>query len=220
MTDSKRWTVGALLAAALAVSIPAAAQDPPKGQAAQKENADDPPVCDIAVLMPTIEGVTQDASALATSVRALFVSYLSGPSLKAQPIDARLAAQITEELKQKSCNMVLRVSLTNKHSSGGHSKFGAITGAAGSALGYVPASGAAEAAVGAASAGAEAVSSMAGDTKAKDEMTIQYRVTTADGAAVLGPKTDSQKANADGEDLVTPLVTRAAEAVANVIVKK
>jgi hypothetical protein len=51
-------------------------------------------------------------------------------------------------------------------------------------------------------------------------MTIQYRVTTADGAAVLGPKSDSQKANADGEDLVTPLVTRAAEAVANVIVKK
>lgn len=219
MTDSRQWTVGALLAAALAVSIPAAAQDPPKGQAAQK-STDDPQPCDIAVLMPTIEGVTQDASALATSVRALFVSYLSGPSLKAQPIDARLAGQIAEELKQKSCNVVLRVSLTNKHSSGGHSKFGAITGAAGNALGYVPASGATEAAVGAASAGAEAVSSMAGDTKAKDEMTIQYRVTTADGAAVLGPKSDSQKANADGEDLVTPLVTRAAEAVANVIVKK
>jgi hypothetical protein len=218
MTDTARWTVAALLGAALAVSIPAAAQDPPKAQAAQK--ADDAQACDIAVLMPTIEGVTQDANALATSVRALFVSYLSGPTLKAQPIDARLTAQIDEELKQKSCNTVLRVSFTDKHSSGGHSKFGAITGAAGSAIGYVPASGAAEAVVGAASVGAETVSSMAGDTKAKDEMTIQYRVTTAAGAAVFGPKTESLKAKADGEDLVTPLVTRAAEAVANAIVKK
>jgi hypothetical protein len=215
-----RWIGPAAFAAAVLVSHAAAAQDPPKDPAAQKDKADDSQQCDIAVLMPTIEGVTQDASALATSVRALFVSYLSGPSLKAQPIDARLTSQIAEELKQKSCKTVLRASFTDKHSSGGHSKFGAITGAAGNALGYVPAAGAAEVAVGAASAGAEVVSSMAGDTKAKDEMTIQYRVTTADGAAVFGPKTDSQKAKADGEDLVTPLVTRAAEAVANVIVKK
>jgi hypothetical protein len=211
--------VTAVLAAALAVSVQAAAQDPPKDQAAQKA-AGDSQGCDIAVLMPTVEGVTTDANQLASSVRALFVSYLSGPSLKAQPIDARLAGQIVEELKQKSCDKVLRVAISEKHSGGGRSKLGALSSAAGNAAGYVPASGAAEVAVGAAAAGAEAVGSIAGDTKAKDEMTLQFRITTSDGTAVFGPKSDSQKAKADGEDLVTPLVTRAAEVVATAIVKK
>ena len=61
------------------------------------------------------------------------------------------------------------------------------------------------------SAGLQTVSSLAQSTKAKDEISFEYRLQTADGQTLLGPKTENQKAKADGEDLLTPVVTRATE---------
>jgi hypothetical protein len=57
-------------------------------------------------------------------------------------------------------------------------------------------------------------------TRVKDEMRIEYRLTTVDGAPVMPPKSDSRKAQSNGEDIVTPLVERAANAIAFVVTKK
>jgi hypothetical protein len=65
----------------------------------------------------------------------------------------------------------------------------------------------------AAIAGTAAVSSVASNTKAKDELQIEYRLSSGDGATLRDGK-DQAKARADGEDLVTPLVERMATAVA------
>jgi hypothetical protein len=46
----------------------------------------------------------------------------------------------------------------------------------------------------------------------KDEMTLGYRRETADGK-VLVEKKEKRKATSDGEDLLTPMVARAAEAI-------
>jgi hypothetical protein len=42
---------------------------------------------------------------------------------------------------------------------------------------------------------------------------------TADGAIVMAPKTENAKAKSNGEDLLTPLIAKASEAVAGVITK-
>ena len=67
---------------------------------------------------------------------------------------------------------------------------------------------------GAAVAATQTASEVASSTKAKDEMRIEYRLSPVSGGTTLGPKTERAKAKVDGEDLLTPLVQKVAEAVA------
>jgi hypothetical protein len=62
--------------------------------------------------------------------------------------------------------------------------------------------------------------SSAESTRAKDEMQMEYRVSTPAGTTELGPKRDKLKAKVDGEDLLTPLVEKAAETIVGSLVKK
>ena len=178
-------------------------------------------VC-VAIVLPGVTGVAGDATAVAKSLQELFISYLTGPSLRSLALDARLASQATEEARQKQCVRVLTATLTRKQSGGG-SKLGGVLGqAAGTAAWYLPGStNTAAVTRGATAAGAEAVRATSQSTRAKDEIQLDYRVTSADGGAVLlAPKSDKLKAKADGEDLVTPLVAKAAEAIAAAVIRK
>jgi hypothetical protein len=71
-------------------------------------------------------------------------------------------------------------------------------------------------AAGAAIGGAHAVSSLASDTRKKDEIQLGYRVGTPESVGQAQPVTSKAKAKVDGEDLLTPLVERAAESIASV----
>jgi hypothetical protein len=174
----------------------------------------------VALVLPAVEGV-EDATAVATSVRAIFQSYLTGPSLKSVLLEARLASQAGEEAKQKDCVKMLTVTVTRKAAGNGRSKLGALASAAGTTAAYIPLPNyGTAAAVGAARGSAEAVSYLAYGTHAKDEMTLGYKVTTADGATLVPQKSEKAKAKSDGEDLLTPLISRAAEAVAAVVTRR
>jgi hypothetical protein len=177
------------------------------------------PAC-IAILLPEVEGVEGSATDVATGLQQLFVSYLSGPSIKVLTLDARLRTQAAEEARQKHCERILSVKLNRKRGGG---KFGKVFGdAASTAAWYMPGgSTVGSAAVrGAAIAAAQAASSLAATTKAKDEMLLEYQLAGPDGKALFGPKSDKAKAHVDGEDLLTPLVRRASEAMAVDIGKK
>ena len=190
---------------------------PQQVDAAAKKAA---PAC-VALVLPSVEGVDGDATAVASSVRAIFQSYLTGPSLQSIPLEARLASQASEEARQKACTAMLSVTVTRKASSGGSNKLGAIASAAGTTAAYIPLpSYGAAVAVGAARGGAEAVASVAHTTHVKDEMRMTYKVTTADGVTLVAPKSDSAKAKSEGEDLLTPLIARAADVVATAVSRK
>jgi hypothetical protein len=195
-----------VLAASLPVQAPSPAPAPAK-------------VC-IALLLPSVEGV-EDATAVATSVRSIFESYLTGPTLQSVMLDAKLASQASEEARQKECPRILMVTVTRKGGSTGPSKAGAIARAAGTTAAYIPMGGGVGGAVaaGAAEGGAVAVSDLAYRTRAKDEVTMTYKVVTADGATVMALKTEHAKAKSNGEDLLTPLIAKASDAVAGVITK-
>ncbi len=173
----------------------------------------------VAIVLPSVEGV-ENSTAVATSVRALFLSYLTGPSLRSIALEARLASQAAQEASQKQCTTLLTMSMTRKAGGNGKSKVATAAQAAGTAAGYIPGSGIAEIAAAGAAVSAQAIGSLAASTRAKDEMRIEYRLTTVDGANVMPPKSDSRKAQSNGEDIVTPLVERAANAIAFVVTKK
>lgn len=157
------------------------------------------------------------------AVRDAFMNFLTGPSLGVQPLNARLQSQVREEAKLADCRFLLLPSIKHERKTGGGGLLGrvaggavqsgawAVAGSAGSTAGRVVAG----AAAGAASS---AVSGYASGSQQSDELTISYRLESADGKVLL-KKSGKQKAKSAGEDLLTPVVQRAAEAIANAVAK-
>jgi hypothetical protein len=158
------------------------------------------------------------------AVRDVFVSFLSGPTLKVTPLTSRLASQAKEEAKQSHCRYVLFVTLTHKKKTGGSGLFTRAAGeAAGTAVWHIPGGGSAGSAAArsaATSVASTALRGVSSNVKAKDEMTLDYRLEAADRSAPVLTKSEKSKANSDGEDLLTPMVERASTVVANTVTQK
>lgn len=170
------------------------------------------PAC-IAIVLPVVQGVPGSAVDAAAGVRDLMSAYLTGPKLKVIPLEARLQSQAVEEAKEKHCEPLLFVTVTHKAPGKGLLK--ALGQGAGVASVFVPGGGtiAAAAARTATAAGLQTASALAASTKAKDQVRLEYQLQSASGQVQFGPKTEEQTASIDGEDLLTPVVTRAAEAI-------
>lgn len=165
----------------------------------------------ICIATPKVQIIQGDAATAASGLRDMFASYLTGPSLKPVLLEARLTSQAMEEARLKHCERVLIASLTQKRK--GASRLGKVVGeAAETALWHTPGVGTGTRV--AAAAGARAIATVSATTHARDEFTLEYRMDTADGKPLLPVKTTKMKASADGEDVLTPLVERASEAVA------
>jgi hypothetical protein len=203
----RHWTAVIVLVAIASASFAAA----PETTAQTGAPA---PVC-VAIVLPSVQGVEGDATQVASAVRELLRSFLTGPSMQSVLIEARLPSQSIEEARQKNCGRVLTAALTRKRGSGG-GLLGRVVGQAGTTAAWsLPGGGVGGAlARGAAVAATQTASEVASSTKAKDEMRIEYRLSPVSGGTTLGPKTERAKAKVDGEDLLTPLVQKVAEAVA------
>ena len=158
------------------------------------------------------------------AVRDVFVSFLSGPTLKVTPLTSRLASQAREEAKQSHCRFLLFVTLTHKKKTGGSSLFTRAAGeAAGTAVWHIPGGGSAGSAAArsaATSVASTALRGVSSNVHAKDEMMLEYRLEAADRSAPLLTKSEKSKAKSDGEDLLTPMVEHAANAIANAVTQK
>jgi hypothetical protein len=98
----------------------------------------------------------------------------------------------------------------------------ALGNVVGAAAGHIPGgSNAGEAAARAAVVGGVyTTASVASQVKAKDELSLEYRLeATADARPVVS-ETEKAKAKRDGEDVLTPLVQKAAGAVVAAATKK
>ena len=181
---------------------------------AQADSTNQPkqPTC-IAIMMPSVEGVPGSALDAARGTSDLIANYLQGPSIRTVVLEAKLSSLASEEAKQKGCDPLLISNFRRKSSSRGFMK--ALAHGAGTASWNLPYGGSAasNAARTATSAGLQTLSSMAQSTKAKDELSLEYRLESADGKVLLGPNTERRTAKVDGEDLLTPAVTQMAETV-------
>ena len=163
--------------------------------------------------------VAGSTDAAIDAVRATFTSFLTGPSLAIQPLTSRLASQVREEAKSANCPYLVLTTFKHERNAGHHILGRAATGAVEEGAWNVlvstsstPTKVAAAATRSAASATRELSSSF----RAKDEVTLGYRLEGADGKVLL-EKSEKRKASSDGEDLLTPLVEHAAESIAAVV---
>jgi hypothetical protein len=151
------------------------------------------------------------------AVRESFTSFLTGPTLGVTPLTARLESQVRLEAKQAGCTHLLLTTIKHQRKAGGGllgrvagsaAEHGAwsVAGGAGSAAGRV-------AATAAAGAARTATWDYAHNFRTKDELTLAWRLEGPDGAERKKGK-EKKKAASDGEDLLTPLVQSASEAIA------
>jgi hypothetical protein len=119
-----------------------------------------------------------------------------------------------EEARQSECDYVLYASMTQKKGGGGGMFSRAIGNVVGGAAGHIPVSTPGEAAArGAVITGVYTTANIASNIKAKDEITLEYKLEAVGGARPALSKTEKAKAKSDGEDVLTPLIERAAEAI-------
>lgn len=202
MTMARPFTVLAIAATLLTISLT---------DVATAQNSSQ--VC-IAIVLPSVQGVEGNATTVATEIRDLLASFLTGPSVKAIALDARLPSQATIEARQKGCGQVLIPAVVRTQSGGG--KAGKLFGqAAGIAVSRAPVGGGATGAVaaGAAAGGGHALYYMASETKKLDELELTYRLGPPDAVEQAKAVSSKAKAKADGEDLLTPLVEKAANTI-------
>jgi hypothetical protein len=186
----------------------------PLVSASAEASADTTKIC----LAPaTVESAVGNSTDAANAVRETFTSFLTGPSLAVQPLNARLQSQVREEAKAAGCRYLLLPTVKHEHKSGGRGLVGRMAGGAveqgawraGASAGGTVGGVAAGAAAGAAGA---AANNYAYSVRNKDELTLSYQLESADGKVLLD-KSEKRKAKSDGEDLLTPVVQHAAEAV-------
>lgn len=201
------------LAAALVLVVPFAATRAQDARAKRQ----------ICLVTPTVQaspGRTADAAA---AVSETFATFLTGPGIAARPLTARLASQARQEASTSGCHYVLLTTLKHVRKTRGGGLLGKATYGAvhyGTSVidGLGRSVGARVATSAAAGAAREAAFHYAYATRPDDEMTLTWRLESASGER-LQEQTDRRTAGADGEDLLTPLVQRASEAVAAIVAR-
>ena len=142
-----------------------------------------------------------DASALADAVRKVLVSNLNGSAVEVVALEARQTDGVESEARQKECDYVLYSTVSHKKGGGGGGFGGFLKKSAEIAAGGVVASSAS----GGRSGGA------AGSLKARDELTLEYKLQRGVDAVVAN--TLKAKAKSDGDDIISQLAGQAAASV-------
>jgi hypothetical protein len=176
----------------------------------------------ICLAPSSVETASGTAAQAMAAVRETFTSFLTGPTLEVAPLQSRLASQAKAEAKASNCPYVLLTTLKQVHKGGGgpsllsRAAAGAVQGGASAAGGLTNSAGGAVAANATSGAAGAAAQNYGSSTQSKDEMTLSTHLENADGK-VLVEMTDKRTAQSNGEDMLTPLVEKAATAVANAV---
>lgn len=159
-------------------------------------NPKKPGVIRIGLILPSVQMSAGNAAEAAEALRSSFAGRLNGPGIEVVTLAARLPAQAMEEARQGQCDYMLSASMTVKKGGGG-SMFGrAIGNIAGSAAGHIPGG---------------------GSIKAKDEVSLEYTLDHVETAKTSLTNKDKAKASADGEDVISSLVQKAAASIVSTV---
>ena len=181
-----------------------------------------PGVVRIGLVLPKVQLNSGDANQAAEALRNELASYLKAPNVEVIPLSARLAAAISDEARRSECDYVLYSSMSVKKGGGG-SMFGrAIGNIAGSAAGHIPGGGSATtgAARSAAIGGVYTTAVIVSSIKARDEVSLEYKLEAINRERQGVANTAKAKASRDGENVVTGLVEKAASEVIATATKK
>lgn len=154
------------------------------------------------------------SSDLAAAVQHAFGEYLKGTDIEIVPLEAKLAGSVDGEARKKECDFVLYALAAHKKGGGGFGgMFGKVIAPAIGQVGLVNTGSVAGNIAGHAAANAIiSAGQISSNIKSKDEITLEIRLQQTGGAAVL-TKQFKNKAKSDGQDIISPLIEQAAQAI-------
>ena len=164
-------------------------------------------------------GDTISAQDLSAAVENTFKKYLNVPNVEVIDIDALLSSAIDAEAKAKDCDYVIYTNASHKKGGSGFGGFGAALGQAvgqvgightGSTAGNIAGQVATQSIV---SAG-----NMSANVKAKDEITLDVKLSKIDGQAAMA-KVFKAKAKSNGDDIISNVIEQASESIVAAIGK-
>jgi hypothetical protein len=168
----------------------------------------------IGVLLPKVQIAqsTAQSADLSEALRKVIVSSLAGPVVEIIPIISRAEIQVEAEVREKQCDFVLRTSLVGNHPKSSWKR--GLPGAA-SMASMIPMVGLAGRSVAGAVAaeaayGALELSAFTESTHAKDELKLDYVLLAASDMSTVTRQTSAAVAKEDGEDVLSPLIDKAA----------
>lgn len=164
-------------------------------------------------------GESINAADLAAAVQSTLTSFLKVPNIEVVPIEARLSSAIAAEAQQKECDYVIYTNVSHKKGGGGG--FGGMFGQAlGTAIGQTgighTGSVAGNLAGQIATQSIVSATSISGNVKSKDEITLDLKLNKGDGSAALA-KVYKVKAKSNGDDIISQVIEQAAEEIVRVI---
>lgn len=173
----------------------------------------------IGLVMPKVQVHTGDAARTAEAVRNDFAKYLNAPNIEVVTLAARVPSAALDEARQSQCDYILNVSMNLKKGGGGGMFGRAIGNVAGAAAGHIPGGGTAAsgAARSAAITGVYTTAVVVGSIKAKDELSLEYKLDRVENTNTVVTNTAKAKAKSDGEDILTPQIEAAAQAILNAV---
>jgi len=207
-------TLSAALLAGLCGLAPALRSQPTEPTGDPVEPAADarPRLCFLA---GALESEDVDAGQLSDLLLALFDDRLAAAGLELTPLPAGSELAPGAIAQEAGCTYLLRVDFVHRRGSNGVWRQAARE-ALGGAIGYVPVGGGLGGALlgSMATRGALAAADYVLATRAKDRLQLGYRLTALSKSTPLVDRSETAKAKHDGEDVLSPLVARAAAEVA------
>jgi hypothetical protein len=184
-----------------------------------------PGVLRIGVVLPITQISPDSGLALSEAIRQLLISYLNGPIAEAIPLEARVPVQLEVEAKQKECDFVVSSSVGREQRS---NSFAKLVKNATPVIGLIPGTGAATTVAGAASTAAatttdkvlKAATDLSGNIKAKDEVSVTFKLTAPGQATPKLAHVLTGKAKTDGDQVLSTLLAEAANAVLQAATQK
>lgn len=194
-------------------STSARTNDPPKGEG----------VIRIGIVTPRVNtlGGGTGGNSEAASLRETVASFLVGSNIETIDIKARLDGLALSEAQRRQCDFVLYMALIRKRASssrGGSSPLESIVGSVGGGGtgSKLPGS---KTAQDVASQASRVSGALAGFARANDEMTFEYKLVTSVGARSVVSNSTKQRVKKDNEDVLTPMIESAAQAIVDATVK-
>lgn len=188
----------------------------PRTEAPAATSAKKPGTVRVGVTVKTTsvgEGIA--ANDLSAAVQNTLGQYLKGTKIEIVPLEAKLAAALSGEAKEKECDYVLQITAAHKKGGGGGLGFGKMFSQVVSQTGMLGATGsvAGNIAGQVATTAIMTATSMSSNVKSKDELTLDLRLQSlADNSSPLA-KQFKAKAKSDGEDIISAIIEQAAQAI-------
>lgn len=151
------------------------------------------------------------AADLAAAVERALAGRLKSQTVEMIRMDATMPTQIEAEAIQKECDYVIYTNVSHKKGGGGG--FGGMLGKVSSAVAMAAEGGTGGGDGREASQGNATPATVSAGVKSKDELTLDLRVQTSANASPVTARQFKAKAKSAGEDIISPVVEQAAQAV-------